>query len=132
MRWRAQAIVFGLVAVLGTGGGTAYADDAANRGEGVFKPCGLCHMVGEGARHKVGPILNGIIGAPAASRSGFNYSRALSRAGRNGLVWSEENLDAYLANPRSFLTGGRMSFAGLPDAADRAAVIDYLRSFAGN
>lgn len=110
----------------------AAAEGDAARGKDVFSKCAMCHTIGPDARNSVGPALNGVTGAPAASRSGYNYSRALNDAGQRGLVWTDENLDSYLANPRQFLTGGRMAFAGLGEAADRADVIAYLRQFAGN
>ncbi|MCB1477732.1 MAG: cytochrome c family protein [Tepidamorphaceae bacterium] len=104
------------------------AGDAAH-GQEVFAKCASCHQIGDGARNNVGPALNGVYGAPAASRSGFNYSRALNEASKNGLVWTEDNLDRYLENPREFLTGGRMAFAGVPSAEDRADLIAYLKTF---
>ena len=107
----------------------ACADGDAAHGKEVFAKCALCHQIGEDARNNVGPALNGVYDAPAASRSGFNYSRALNEAGNNGLVWNAENLDNYLENPRGFLTGGRMAFAGIPSPDDRADIIAYLKQF---
>ncbi|MFN0262539.1 c-type cytochrome [Tepidamorphus sp. 3E244] len=111
------------------GAASAHADGDAQRGQEVFAKCSLCHEIGDGAANRVGPQLNGVVGSAAASRSGFEYSRALNEARRNGLTWTRENLHAYLANPRAFLTGGRMAFAGLHDEQEREDIIAYLATF---
>lgn len=101
-------------------------------GERVFRQCAACHKLGEGARNGTGPALNGIVGAPAGRVAGFRYSPAMQEAGGGGLVWTPEALDAYLEGPRDYLTGTRMSFAGLRSPEDRAAVIAYLSTFASD
>ena len=111
--------------------GSALADplgDVAS-GEVVFAQCKACHEVGEGAQNGIGPHLNGVFGREAAGLDGFRYSSSLERAGRNGLEWHADTLDAYIENPRRFASGTRMSFRGLEDPADRANVIAYLRQF---
>lgn len=123
----AAVTALAVFAVFGAGPARSEGDPA--RGAEIFQKCVSCHSVGNGASNGVGPQLNGVYNAPAASRSGFNYSRALNEAGRNGLVWTEENLDEYLTNPRRFLTGGRMAFAGLPDPQDRADLISFLKTY---
>ena len=95
-------------------------------GERLFKDCRSCHEVGENARHKVGPHLDGIIGRTAGSAEGFKYSRALRQAGEDGLVWDKEALSAYIEKPRDFIKGNRMSYRGMADAQDRADLIAYL------
>ena len=95
-------------------------------GEKLFKDCKGCHEVGENARHKVGPHLDGIIGRTAGSAEGFKYSRALRQAGEDGLVWDAEKLSAYIQKPRDFISGNRMSYRGMADAKDRADLIAYL------
>jgi cytochrome c len=99
-------------------------------GERLFRQCQACHKVGEGARNGTGPALNGTYGAPAAHVDDFRYSPAMLAAAEAGLVWTDETLDVYLANPRDFVKGTRMSFAGLRKPEDRAAMIAYLSSFA--
>lgn len=98
-------------------------------GEGVWRQCRSCHQVGEGARNGTGPALTGIVGHAAGAVEGFRYSNPMREAGANGLIWTPEELDAYLADPRAYMPGNRMSFRGLRDAGDRAAVIAYLQSF---
>ncbi|MFP1633085.1 c-type cytochrome [Zhengella sp. ZM62] len=95
-------------------------------GEKLFRDCKSCHEIGENARHKVGPHLDGIIGRTAGSAEGFRYSRALRQAGEDGLVWDEEALSAYIEKPRDFIKGNRMSYRGMADAQDRADLIAYL------
>ena len=97
-------------------------------GEKVFKKCKACHQVGDGARNKVGPVLNGIVGAALGAVDGFRYSKALKAKAEEGLVWDEANLDAFLAKPKKWLKGTKMSFAGLKKDKDRAAIIAYLQS----
>lgn len=98
-------------------------------GEKVFKKCKACHQIGEGAKHRTGPALNGVMGHPAGRAEGFKYSGALQAMADDGLVWTEETLSAFLENPRGFMKGTKMSFAGLKSAEDRAAIAAYLASF---
>ena len=105
------------------------ADGDAEAGEKVFNKCKACHAVGEDAKNKSGPILNGIVGAAAGAVEGFKYSKALMAKAEEGLVWDEESLSAFLEKPRKYLPKTRMSFAGLKDEEDRANVIAYLAQF---
>jgi cytochrome c len=105
-------------------------DGNAEEGADVFKKCRACHDVGPGAKNKVGPLLNGIVGRPAGTIEGFNYSIANKEAGTKGLVWTEAVLFKYLEAPLSFMPGTKMAFAGLNDPQDRKDVIAYLKKFA--
>jgi len=98
-------------------------------GKKVYRKCAACHPVGEGAGHRVGPTLNGIMGRAAASAEGFKYSPAIEAKAREGLVWTPETLDAFLTAPYKFLPQTSMSFAGLKRAGDRAAVVAYIAQF---
>lgn len=98
-------------------------------GEKVFKKCKACHQVGDGAKNRSGPVLNGILGRSAASVEGFKYSKALSAKGEEGLVWDDDTLAAFLAAPRKYVKGTKMAFAGLKKDADIEAVAAYLASF---
>ena len=95
-------------------------------GERLFSQCKTCHEVGEGARHKIGPHLDGIIGRVAGTMDGFKYSTAMREAGEAGLAWDREALDSYLAKPRDFIKGNRMSYRGMGDAEDRETLIGWL------
>ena len=97
-------------------------------GEKVFKKCKACHAVGEGAKHKIGPQLNGIFGRTAGTAEGFKkYSKDMKGAGDDGLVWTEETLATFLAKPKAMIKRTKMSFAGLKKEDDLAAVIAYLK-----
>lgn len=88
--------------------------------------CRTCHSVKEGD-HRLGPSLHNIVGAKAGSVEGFgNYSQAMRQS---GIVWDEETLDAFIAQPDEVVPGNNMKpFAGLPDAEARASIIEYLKS----
>ncbi|MCL4166773.1 UNVERIFIED_CONTAM: hypothetical protein GTU68_027703, partial [Idotea baltica] len=81
------------------------------------------------AKNKVGPVLNGIVGAPAGANPDFKYSDALSEMAAEGLVWDDESLTEFLTKPKNFIKGTKMSFAGLRKEADTENVIAYLSTF---
>jgi cytochrome c len=95
----------------------------------VFRKCKSCHQVGDGAKNRSGPILNGLIGAPAGHIDGFKYSKPLMAKSEEGLVWNAETLAGFLAAPKTYIKGTKMGFAGLKDPADIEAVIAYLTTF---
>jgi cytochrome c len=97
-------------------------------GETVFRQCKACHQIGAGAKNRVGPILTGIVGSAAGAVEGFRYSGALQAMADDGLVWTAENLHAFLTKPRDFMQGTKMAFAGLRDEADLAAITAYMAS----
>ena len=105
------------------------AGDPAN-GEKVFKKCQACHAVGEGAKNKAGPILNGVVGATIGKHvADFQYSKALTDLGDAGKVWDEANLTEWLKNPKAFAKGTKMAFAGLKKDEEIADVIAYISTF---
>lgn len=110
----------------------AFADGDVAKGEKVFKKCAACHAVGEGAKNKVGPELNGIVGRTTASVADYKYSPAMKAKGDEGHVWTEEELDLYLANPKDMVPKTKMAFAGLKKEDDRENVIAYLKTFAAD
>lgn len=109
--------------------GPALAEGDAAAGEKVFRKCKACHMVGEDAKNRVGPQLNGIVGAEIAAVEDFKYSDAFTAKKEEGLTWTEENLAAYLEDPKGMIPGTRMVFAGLRKGEDRQDVIAYLKQF---
>ncbi len=106
----------------------AVAGDAAE-GENVFKKCKACHQVGEGAKNKTGPVLNGIAGRTLGTVEGFKYSKTMIEMGEAGTTWTDENLAAFMAKPKDFVAKTKMSFAGLKKDEDIANVIAYLHTF---
>lgn len=93
------------------------------RGRRTFKLCQSCHTLAEGGGNLVGPNLYGIFGRDVGAVSDFTYSRAVQEA---DFVWTPEVLEQWLENPRGFLPGNKMSFAGVRRPDDRHAVIAYI------
>ncbi|HEX7712374.1 MAG TPA: cytochrome c family protein, partial [Sphingomonadaceae bacterium] len=106
----------------------ATADPAA--GEKVFAKCMACHTIDQGAPNGIGPNLYGTVGEDIGKgKGGFAFSDALS--GKGG-KWTFDNLDKWLTSPKAFAPGTKMTFAGLPDAKDRANVVAFLNSKGSN
>ncbi|GAA0783645.1 c-type cytochrome [Roseibium denhamense] len=126
---RVFGIIFGVAASVISTVAVAdkFGDPAA--GEKVYRQCKSCHQVGDGAKHRIGPQLNGLFGRQAASHDDFRYSKALMRAGTGGLEWHADTLDAFLENPKAIASGTRMSFRGLKNPQERLDLIAYLRVF---
>lgn len=104
--------------------------ELAELGEKAFRQCKACHQVGEGAKNRAGPALNGVVDRAAGTIDGFRYSKPMLTAADDGLVWTTDELVAFLSNPRGYLKGTKMSFKGFKDEADAQAVVEYLRTFA--
>jgi cytochrome c len=105
------------------------ASAAPDKGEQTAKPCGTCHTFTKGGPTKIGPNLWGVVGRSKASEAGFSYSEALKSKGGK---WTVDDLSAFLASPRGFAPGTKMTFAGLPKGTDRANVIAYLNTLSDN
>ena len=100
-----------------------FANADFERGELLSYTCIVCHTLGAGEGHLIGPNLNGIFGRPAASSPDFPYSDALREA---GIVWTPAELDAWLARPDDFVPGNFMVFAGIYSVSDRTDLLAYL------
>jgi cytochrome c len=100
--------------------------DLAAAGEKVFKKCKACHQVGDSAKNRTGPQLNALMGRAIGGVDGFKYSGAMADMGG---VWDNETLAAFLADPKGYVKGTKMSFSGLKKEDDVAAVIEYLKTF---
>ena len=96
-------------------------------GKQVFNKCRACHDA-EAEKNKVGPHLVGVVGRPAASIEGFNYSANMKELAAAGLVWDEAKLAEYLANPKALVPKGKMAFPGLKKEEEIADVIAYLKA----
>lgn len=95
-----------------------------DNGRRVFARCRACHTITEGGPNMTGPNLYGVFGRQAGAHPDYNYSDAVKQA---DFIWDGERLDHWLENPRTFLQGTKMSFAGIPDAQDRRDVIAFLK-----
>jgi cytochrome c len=118
----ASATVFLVVAAAISSAAWAGQGDVPD-GKQVFRVCAVCHTTD--GKTKIGPSLKGIVGRSAGSVAGFHYSRAMKRA---DLVWTDQNLDKFLAAPQQVVPGTRMPFSGLPSADKRQKLIAYLNS----
>ncbi len=101
----------------------AKADPA--KGMNLAKKCAACHTFTEGGKTVTGPNLYDIVNRPVAAHQGFAYSEAIKSKGGK---WTLADLDKYLTNPKDAVPGNKMAFAGLPDPAERADLLAYLRS----
>jgi cytochrome c len=105
--------------------GIAAAQDLA-AGEASFRKCQACHAVGVGAKNKLGPELNGLVGRQAGRTEGYQYSPAVKNA---GFAWDRTSFNAFIANPRGKIPGNKMVFAGIKDETEIANLWAYLSNF---
>ncbi|HEY5217390.1 MAG TPA: cytochrome c family protein [Pseudolabrys sp.] len=103
----------------------AQAQDAA-AGEQSFKKCLPCHAIGEGAKTKVGPQLNGIDGRKSGTAEGYSYSDANKNS---GITWNEAAFKEYIKDPRAKVPGTKMIFAGIKNEKEVGDLWAYLASF---
>jgi len=121
MRSAAIGVGFAVLAAAGLWPFSARAQD----GESLFKrQCGACHAVDAG-HNKIGPSLFGVAGKKAAAVEDFEYSDALKGA---GVTWTDDALTKYLTDPKEFVSGGKMVYAGMKDPDDVKAVVEYLKT----
>jgi cytochrome c len=111
---------------------SAFAAGDAAKGKAAFTTkCASCHQAGLGATPFVGPELNGIVGRDAASVANFTlYSAGLKKLRESGFVWTEENMDKWITDPKAILPDSPMAvaFPGILDANERADIIAYLKT----
>ena len=98
---------------------------SAEAGEKVSKKCASCHSFDKGGANKVGPNLWGVVDRPIGKHEGFAYSEPMAAHGGN---WSWDDLNHFIAAPKEYLPGTKMSFAGLNKDTERADLLAYLRT----
>ena len=119
LRWVVAACI---VVALPAG---ASAQDA-DAGKKIFKKCAPCHAVGSGAKHKVGPHLNGLSGRGAGVVEGFKFSEAMKNS---GITWDQATFHEYITNPKKRIPGNKMIFPGIKDEIDREDLYAYIEQF---
>ncbi|QEX22615.1 cytochrome C protein [Hypericibacter adhaerens] len=118
---RLSASLLVLAAAIGTTA-AAHADGDAAHGKALFSRCSTCHAVTD--QNKAGPHLSGVFGRKAGTVEGFRYSKALPAS---GIVWDDQTLDSYLADPAKAVAGTSM-LVKLPKPEDRADIVAYLKT----
>lgn len=108
---------------------TLLAKASIEKGQSSAKPCLACHTFEKGGPNRVGPNLWNVVNRARASEAGFNYSAAMKGKGGN---WSFDELNKFLSNPRGYIPGTAMTFAGVSKPEQRADLIDYLHTLADN
>jgi cytochrome c len=122
-----RRVVLAAIALAASTAAASAQDVAA--GEQSFKKCLPCHSVGEGAKNKVGPELNGLDGRKAGSADGFNYTEANKNS---GLTWDESVFKEYIKDPRAKIPGTKMVFAGIKNEQEVNDLWAYLKQFTAN
>ncbi len=97
------------------------------KGKKYFKKCKACHQVDK-EKNVLGPHLVNIIGRKAGVIEGYKYSKALKAQAAEGLVWTPENIDAFIKKPKKFMKGTKMGYAGVKKENQRKDIIAYFES----
>ena len=113
------------IVILAASCGAALAQDVA-AGETSFKKCAPCHSIGDGAKNKVGPELNGIDGRKSGTAEGYSYSDANKNS---GITWGEAVFKEYIKDPKAKIPGTKMTFAGIKNEKEINDLWSYVSQF---
>jgi cytochrome c len=106
-----------------------FASTSAEEGATIFKKCAACHSIAKGGGNKIGPALWSVLGRKAGSIQDYKYSKAMIEYGK---PWTFEEMNGFLIKPKDWVKGTKMSFAGLKNEKDRAAVILFMNKNTDN
>src|SRR5579871_6978346 len=121
-----NSLLIALIAVTSlVSASAARAQDVA-AGENSFKKCLACHAIGDGAKNKVGPVLNGLDGRHSGSVEGFSYSDANKNS---GITWNKDQFLEYITDPKAKIPGTKMTFAGIKNETEAQNLWAYISSF---
>ncbi|WP_240643467.1 c-type cytochrome [Paracoccus siganidrum] len=121
----APALMAALVTALAA---PAFADGDAANGEKAFRKCAACHTITEDGPSRVGPNLYDIVGRTTGAVDGFAFSAPMTELGEEGHVWTPEELDRFIEDPKAVVPGTKMAFAGIKKPEERADLVAYLLS----
>ena len=108
---------------------TLFASVNLSDGEKTFKKCAACHSIAKGGANKIGPALYNVLGRQAGSLSDYKYSKGMIAYGKK---WTPQEMDGFLENPKGWVKGTKMSYAGLKNPKERAALILFLNKNTDN
>jgi cytochrome c len=117
--------IFGSLLAVAFSALPAFAQDIA-AGKTSFAKCLACHAIGEGAKNKVGPELNGLDGRKSGTAEGYSYSEANKNS---GITWNEAEFKDYIKDPKAKIPGTKMIFPGIKDAKKVANLWAYVSQF---
>lgn len=116
----------GLAALLAAAAALPAAAQDLENGAEVFKKCRACHQIGESAKNAVGPVLNGLFGRKSGTIEGFSYSDANKSS---GVTWDDATFAKYIADPKAFMPGNKMAFAGVKDPEDIKDLTAFIKQY---
>jgi cytochrome c len=121
-----NSVLIALIAVTSLASASAARAQDVAAGEASFKKCLACHSIGEGAKNKVGPVLNGLDGRHSGSAEGYSYSDANKNS---GITWSKDQFLEYIKDPKAKIPGTKMAFAGIKNEKEAGDLWAYISSF---
>ena len=115
-----------LVVIVSIAAASAARAQDADAGKASFNKCLACHAIGEGAKNKVGPLLNGLDGRKSGTVEGYSYSEANKNS---GITWNKDVFLEYIKDPKAKIPGTKMAFAGIKNEKEANALWDYVSQF---
>jgi len=121
-----NTLLIALIAVTSLASASAARAQDVAAGEASFKKCLACHSIGEGAKNKVGPVLNGLDGRHSGSVEGYSYSDANKNS---GITWTKDQFLEYIKDPKARIPNTKMAFTGIKNEDEAKNLWAYLRQY---